>query len=223
MTSEPHDCEAFERHLALVLSGEAELGDLAAARACPRCAPTLRSLSTVLSGPPEPEQGPAMAVELESARLGAASARRAAGLAAAARLGVGLGLGALSLWVLQWDDALATLGGHRVTAWWPVARAVFVSVAALALVTLSLVRRAGAWPAPLFLRWQGHQVNGVCTGLAQAFGLPVWVVRAIFVALFVTGLGGGTLYLALAFALTWSPEERAHLWRFRLRRLLGRG
>ncbi len=219
MTTEPHDCGAFERHLGLVLSGQAELAGLDAARRCPRCAVTLRSLSTVLSSPVDAGETPASSVEVESARLGSEVARRAARLAALVRLAVGLGLGAFSLWVLQWDDALSAFVGSGWAAWGPLARAVLVSASAMGLVGFSLSRRAGpGWPGPLFLRWQGHQVNGVCTGLAQAFGVPAWVVRALFVLLFVSGLGGGSLYLALAFALTWAPDDRGHLWRFRLRR-----
>jgi phage shock protein PspC (stress-responsive transcriptional regulator) len=123
----------------------------------------------------------------------------------------------VSLYVLQWDEVLSSVSGATPDHW-AVARAVLVSVAAIALVWRSLVRGE----RQLFLRWRGHQVNGVCTGLAHSFGLPVWVVRLAFVVMFVAGLGGGSLYLTLAFALTFSPEEREHLWRFRVRRLWGR-
>jgi hypothetical protein len=43
-------------------------------------------------------------------------------------------------------------------------------------------------------------------------------VRLGFVALFVTGLGGGSIYFLLAFLIDFHPDDRQHLMWFRMQR-----
>jgi len=70
----------------------------------------------------------------------------------------------------------------------------------------------------IYKRLVHQEVSGVCRGLSEAFGIPVWILRMMFVALaFAKGLGVW-LYLALAILLPIHPEDRVHLLRFRLAR-----
>ena len=65
----------------------------------------------------------------------------------------------------------------------------------------------------------GRQVSGVCLGLSEATGIPVGVLRLLFVVfLFVKGIGFW-LYLALDLAMPVHPDDRQHLLRFKLRRM----
>jgi phage shock protein PspC (stress-responsive transcriptional regulator) len=68
----------------------------------------------------------------------------------------------------------------------------------------------------LYARWSRRQLQGICTGIAEYFQLPLWLVRLAFVWLFVAGLGGGMIYFLLAFLVDFHPDDRQHLMWFRI-------
>jgi phage shock protein PspC (stress-responsive transcriptional regulator) len=78
----------------------------------------------------------------------------------------------------------------------------------------------------LYKRLKGQWIFGVCRGLAEAGGLPVAVFRVGLIALLIIGGTGQmiavSLYLLLDFSLEVHPEDRGLLYRFRLKRWLGR-
>jgi phage shock protein PspC (stress-responsive transcriptional regulator) len=92
------------------------------------------------------------------------------------------------------------------------------------LIVDGLNRRAGG--VKLYKRVKGQWLFGVCRGLAEASGLPAWVLRAFFVLLLLVGRSGGaialSLYLLLDMSLEVHPEDRARLYRFRFKRWLRR-
>lgn len=65
---------------------------------------------------------------------------------------------------------------------------------------------------------KGRELSGVCRGISDATGVPVWVVRMVFVAtMFLKGTGL-VAYLLLDLFLPIRPEDRGDLLRFRLMR-----
>ncbi len=82
---------------------------------------------------------------------------------------------------------------------------------------LMLSARSGS-PARLFKRMDGRMISGICRGIAEKLGIPVWVVRVAFVLLiFVQGIGFWG-YLLLDIVLPIHPADRASLLRFRIAR-----
>jgi phage shock protein PspC (stress-responsive transcriptional regulator) len=87
---------------------------------------------------------------------------------------------------------------------------------------------AGTGSVKLYKRLKGQWFFGVCRGLAEAGGLPVWVLRAFFILLLFAGKISGLivqivlLYLLLDMSLEVHPEDRGLLYRFRLKRWLAR-
>lgn len=68
----------------------------------------------------------------------------------------------------------------------------------------------------------GRALSGVCLGLSEATGISVNVYRLAFVALtFVEG-AGILLYIVLDLAMPVHPDDRQHLLRFKLRRMMQR-
>ncbi len=110
------------------------------------------------------------------------------------------------IWLLQVIGALVGLG------------------AVGSLVVDGLNRRAGG--VMLYKRLNRQWIFGVCRGLAEASGLSVWVIRAVFILLLIVGQSGRAiglfLYLLLDMSLEVHPADRGQLLRFRFRRWLGR-
>jgi phage shock protein PspC (stress-responsive transcriptional regulator) len=70
----------------------------------------------------------------------------------------------------------------------------------------------------IYKRIARKELSGVCRGLSEAFGIPVWILRMMFVGLvFLKGLGLW-LYLLLGIVMPVHPEDRMHLMRFRIAR-----
>lgn len=86
------------------------------------------------------------------------------------------------------------------------------------VVGLLLVVR-GATKRRLYKRLHpGKLLSGVCLGIAESFGWNVTLVRlAFFVLLFFDGVGFW-LYLVLDLVMPIHPDDRRHLWRFRVQR-----
>jgi phage shock protein PspC (stress-responsive transcriptional regulator) len=67
---------------------------------------------------------------------------------------------------------------------------------------------------------RGRMISGVCLGIAQRFSLEVSLVRLVFFGLLFLHGAGFWLYLVLDLAMPVHPDDRQHLWRFRIRRWL---
>jgi phage shock protein PspC (stress-responsive transcriptional regulator) len=69
----------------------------------------------------------------------------------------------------------------------------------------------------------GPSAPGVCAGEGDYSGAPVWLFRAAFIAMAVTGLPGVGLYVLMSMALSFPPADRQHMFAFRARRVLRLG
>lgn len=74
----------------------------------------------------------------------------------------------------------------------------------------------------LYKRLRQQWLFGVCRGMAEASGLSVWVLRAVFILLLFCGKIGWAiavpLYLLLDMSLQVHPEDRRLLLRFKFKR-----
>jgi phage shock protein C len=97
-------------------------------------------------------------------------------------------------------------------------------VGAAVVLPILLIRELGAAGRErrIYKRVRGSWIAGVCVGLAEASGLSVSLIRLTFVMLALFGKSGVFLYLLLSLALDVHPEDREHLWTFKLRRWLKR-
>lgn len=64
---------------------------------------------------------------------------------------------------------------------------------------------------------EGRQLSGVCLGLAQRLGTPVWPWRVAFVLLSLWGVGLG-LYMLMDLLMPVHPDDRTYLLRYRMAR-----
>jgi phage shock protein PspC (stress-responsive transcriptional regulator)/bacterioferritin-associated ferredoxin len=94
-----------------------------------------------------------------------------------------------------------------------------VAATLLAVVAGALLAASG----PLYKRlYSGRVVSGVCRGLAEEMGISVTWVRLLFLVLLFQA-GGFLLYLILDATMQVHPDDRAHMWRFRIARWFRRG
>jgi phage shock protein C len=95
--------------------------------------------------------------------------------------------------------------------------AVAIGLAVPVIAVLLVVR--GATTRRLYKRLHtGKLLSGVCLGIAESFGWNVTIVRLAFLLLlFFDGIGFW-LYLVLDLVMPVHPDDRRHLWRFRLQR-----
>lgn len=64
-------------------------------------------------------------------------------------------------------------------------------------------------PDKLVLLQDGRKVSGVCVGIARRFGLPIWLIRTLFIIPGAFWLIGPIVYLVLALSLEeWPPSEK---------------
>lgn len=68
---------------------------------------------------------------------------------------------------------------------------------------------------------KGHQVSGVCLGVAEKTGVSVVLIRFLFIALVLFHGAGLWLYLFLDLVMPIHPADRSGLLRFRLARSWG--
>jgi phage shock protein PspC (stress-responsive transcriptional regulator) len=217
-----HVCEDFESALIeLIAAGQPVLENtVAEARRCAHCDGVLRSLST-LSGTLSTDGGrvPALAPHVEKETVVAAGrvARRVAWLFTVGRLILGTVLAAA--WIAGFNLGLYSFRFATGIRWYApswTAESVSVLLGAIFVWYLGAI---GYGTRRLYLRWPGHWVQGVCTGLSEYLGIPVWPVRTAFLLLFFTGWGGGSLYIACSVMLTFHPDDRQHLFNFRVQRM----
>jgi phage shock protein PspC (stress-responsive transcriptional regulator) len=209
-----HDCNAFQTQLttALVEDNEVSPASLHDARTCDRCRPLLRDLATAVSLHVNSEG------ELEPAAMAATRAIASGRRWAIAMYGLGklINVGVSLTIVVAWlafielrDVGPLDLGLHDRL------RETLVTFTVAGVGLLALVGWRGR---RLYARWPRRQLQGICTGLAEYFRLPLWLVRLAFVWSFFAGLGGGTIYFLLAFLVDFHPDDRHHLLGFRIAR-----
>jgi phage shock protein PspC (stress-responsive transcriptional regulator) len=106
------------------------------------------------------------------------------------------------------------LGGdswlRALAAWIPLG----LSMAAAGLVLMRVPSRFA-----LYKRLRpGYQLSGVCLGLADKTGIPVGILRLLFVVLALANGVGIWIYVVLDLLMPVHPEDRRHLLRFRVLR-----
>lgn len=188
-------------------------------RSCPRCRELLDSakqFESILAGNgiDTPPLDPVLSAAEDEVRK--RRQRRAIGVCA----GVVLILGAAAAWMLVTADRL------------PVAEAFIVISSALVIAAILLipflilfyiVRRSKGGKPRLYKRLgKGRMLSGVCLGIAEATKLNVSAIRLGFFALMFFHGAGFWLYLMLDLAMPVHPEDRQHLWRFKVRRWMQR-
>lgn len=137
------------------------------------------------------------------------------------RLALGRTLFALGMTV-------ALLGLWAALSWnsfWDLGLPGAVGIFGVLLLPLLLVLPLGLWPRRhrLYKRLcRGRELSGVCLGLAERTGTPVWLWRAGFAVLFLLQPWVLGIYALLAVAMPVHPEDRAGLFRFKVARLYHR-
>ena len=142
--------------------------------------------------------------------------RRAIGVC----IGILLILGAAAVWMLIASGEAPPGEASAV-----VAGAVGIALLMLTpiFIIFYVVRRSVGGKARLYKRLgKGRQLSGVCLGLAEATKLNVTAIRAVFLVLLFFDGAGLWLYLILDLAMPVHPEDRQHLWRFKVRRWMQR-
>lgn len=114
----------------------------------------------------------------------------------------------------------------------PPGEAIAVVAAAIGIALLMLtplfiifyvVRRSKRGKPRFYKRLgKGRMLSGVCLGIAEATKLNLSAIRLGFLALLFFHGAGFWLYLILDLAMPVHPEDRQHLWRFRIRRWMQR-
>ena len=93
---------------------------------------------------------------------------------------------------------------------------IFTGVAAFALVLARTVVRSFR---TVYKRLKpGRQLSGVCLGLSEATGVHVTLIRLAFVVLAFADGAGIVVYVLLDLLMPMHPDDRQHLWRFRIAR-----
>ncbi len=214
-----HDCERFrEQLMSMVSDGSAIARDVITdARGCVECAAILHQLAVVVT--PAAMIAPGPDTELRAIVGGRRSARQVWTIRRATNFAIGLALA--TAWMVAFEWHYRMIGRFGVFTPAVALRAIVISLGVIGGVYLSVrgVMRDGR-RVRLFSRWNGRQLQGICVGIGELFGISAWIVRALFVALLVTGLGGGTIYCLLAFVVMWHPDDAARLgwWRHRVGR-----
>jgi len=71
-------------------------------------------------------------------------------------------------------------------------------------------RKRGELPSRLYLRNEGRQLQGLCVGIAEYFGLSVILVRLIALTIALTNPYGVLAYLLLGVSFPWHEADRNH-------------
>ena len=208
-----HDCATFQDRLTTALTDDGALSTetLAVGRQCATCAAVLRDV--VRATAPDDAIEPSPQVADRAIAGGQSWARRAWAIAKLVNVTVSVGL--VVMWILVVELAF----GLRLPSLGNAARAMVVisTVSVLGYLALRGHVRAGEREV-LYARWPGRQLQGLCVGIAEYFRVPTLLVRTVFVVLFVTGLGGGTIYFLLSFLVGFHPDDRQYLRWFRIQR-----
>jgi len=212
-----HDCQGFNGHLtAALLDGVAPPPELVAdARSCPVCRVVLQDIARAIAPARVSEPGPQVADRAISE--GGRWARRVYAIGKLINVSVSVLL--VTLWIVFVELSYRMNVGFEMPSPGHAARAITVIGTVTVIGWLALRGRVvGGRREVLYSRWPRRQLQGLCSGIAEFFRAPLWLVRALFVALFVGGLGGGTIYFLLSFLVSWHPDDRRHLAWFRIQR-----
>jgi phage shock protein PspC (stress-responsive transcriptional regulator) len=123
---------------------------------------------------------------------------------------------------LAWPTAKTTVHPVAVTA------AFIFLVMSPAVVAFVHLRATAGGPHRVYKRLRGRMISGVCRGLSEAYGLPVWFLRALFLAPLLLRFAhfgryvysSLAIYLVLDAILPVHPSDRNLLLRIRFRRWL---
>ena len=97
------------------------------------------------------------------------------------------------------------------------------AIAAMILFALGIGFMIGADALPFKRLYRGRMLSGVLIGIAEEFGWRVFWVRLIFIGVMWLAVKGPWLffaYLILDFFMQPHPDDRVHMWRFRIARWL---
>jgi phage shock protein PspC (stress-responsive transcriptional regulator) len=104
---------------------------------------------------------------------------------------------------------------HRVAI---TAMVAFATGAPL-IVAFMNARSASTRRRRVYKRINGFHVSGVCRGISEAFPIPAWLLRLLFLALLVYSRPIAlAVYCGLDLILPVHPDDRVHLLRFRIAR-----
>jgi phage shock protein PspC (stress-responsive transcriptional regulator) len=101
------------------------------------------------------------------------------------------------------------------------------AVASPGILAFMQLRSSSGRPRRLYKRLARKVFSGVCRGLSEAYGIPVWIPRLLFLALTALPYRGvfpalkyvaPAIYLVLDLVLPIRPEDHERLLRFRIRR-----
>lgn len=198
----------------LIEGGELPPEALDHLRHCADCAATVRRaelLGELLEHPvdevPAITEAPLPLPPLVSEAV-AASVRRRRRLRTAVAVSI-LAIALATAW------ATAFMHTRHPNAIWMIQMILFAGPLVLAATTAGLDDAA---PSRVYKRMRGRQLSGVCQGLAEAYRIPVWIVRTSFFALIFLKGAGVVLYLLLDVLLPIHPDDRETLLRFRIGR-----
>lgn len=208
-----HDCDTFQDRLTTALLDGSSLPaeTIAIGRRCPTCAAVLRDV--VRATEPDEALEPPPQVAARAIARGQRWARRAWAIAKVVNGTLSVVLVALWLFVVELAFKLRVPSPGDA----PRATVVISTVVVLGYLALHGRMRAGERDV-LYARWPGRQLQGLCVGIAEYFRVPIWLVRTVFVGLFLAGLGGGTIYFLLSFLVSFHPDDRRYQRWFRIQR-----
>jgi phage shock protein PspC (stress-responsive transcriptional regulator) len=214
MTSAPACLDARAALRALVIDGaEPSAEALAHWTACPDCrslaAAVTRQLDALGEDASAPQSGVnTMALDHEVKR----QARRRLWMKAAV-------LVVLSL--VATGGTMAAVGVEWAGWSWAVGAGVVALIGLVGLLTVLLARTPARHR--LYRRLgPARMISGVCAGLGERTGAPVWAWRLGFLAALFVQSEVVAAYFLLAFTMPIHPEDRAGLLRFRVARWLRR-
>jgi phage shock protein PspC (stress-responsive transcriptional regulator) len=98
-----------------------------------------------------------------------------------------------------------------------------VAIASIALLPIGIGFMIGADALPFKRLYRGRVLSGVLMGIAEEFGWRVFWVRLVFLLVLWLALNGPWLfaaYLLLDACMQPHPDDRVHMWRFRIARWL---
>ena len=128
---------------------------------------------------------------------------------------VGLAVMTIVVALVSWRMTTGTYRVRHPLAIWTMLMILFDGPLVLAMI-ISGADTGGS--ARVYKRMRGRQLSGICQGFAEAFGIPVWILRMAFVGLFFLKGSGLLIYLLLDALLPIHPDDRSMLLRFRVER-----
>ncbi|HVE71088.1 MAG TPA: PspC domain-containing protein [Thermoanaerobaculia bacterium] len=181
-------------------------------RACPRCSAMLNSAKEALRVIPSEAEGPP-AIDAAVAAAEREVARKSFWRGVRVFAGALLLLAAIGALFFA---RLENIPLPTALLFGAAGFAIALLVATPILLLIWLVRGSGK---RVYKRLgPGRLISGVCLGIAEATKIDVRLLRLIFVFLLFADGAGFWIYILLDLAMPVHPDDRQHLWRFRIRR-----